>query len=289
MRKRKEKEINDQDVIKSLPHDRKEVFLDLILHHKMKLFSLSCFTFMFFIPLAVDLFFFNYLESIAITNQLYEHLFSLVFYSMAIMIPCMILGFLGFAGAFYAMKKMVWQEDVTVAADFFQGIKESGVRALINGLLFGIALFGLVVGCSYLIIFMKDSPIWCGVGIGALILVFILLGLVTTLNFTQDAYYKNKYLATMKNSFLFVGLINWKLLLVFLLTTGSVIALCVFNFITITIGLLLFAVLNSVVVAVYTLISHSAFDKYVNKEHHPEMVGKGLYKIVENDTEKKEA
>ena len=286
MFKRKEKHIEDKDVLKNLPHDRKEVFMDFIMHRKMTLFGLSCFTFMFFIPLAVDLFFFNYSESIAITNGQYEYLFTLVFYSMAIMIPCMMLGFLGFAGAFFAMKKMVWQEGVSMANDFFQGIKENGIRALINGLFFGIALFGLVVGSSYLLIYLKDSPIWCGVGIGALIIVFILVGLMTIMNFTQDVYYQNHFFITIKNSFYFVGLINWKLLIIFVLSTGSVIALCSFNMITITVGLLLFAVFNSVVMSLYTLISHSAFDKYINEKNYPEMVGKGLYKKVVKDEEK---
>ena len=60
---------------------------------------------MFFIPLAVDLFIFNYLEMLAIASNKNEYLFSLVFYSMVIMIPCMMIGFLGFAGAFYVAKK----------------------------------------------------------------------------------------------------------------------------------------------------------------------------------------
>ena len=86
--------VSDQQVMKSLPQNRKEVFFDLLSHRKMTLFALSCFTFMFFIPLAVDLFIFNYLESVAIAADKKEYLFSLVFYSMCIMLPCMVIGFL---------------------------------------------------------------------------------------------------------------------------------------------------------------------------------------------------
>ena len=53
--------------------------------------------------------------------------------------------------------------------------------------------------------------------------------------------------------------------------------------ITLIIAMALFAIFNSVVIILYTLISHDAFDKYINKEHYPEMVGKGLYK---NNVEK---
>lgn len=278
MFKQEEKHITDQDVIISLPHNRKEVFFDLLKHRKMNLFALSCFTFMFFIPLAVDLFYFNFLESVAIANEMDEYLFSLVFYSMLIMLPCMIIGFLGLAGAFYVVKKIVWQEGTSLSVDFFQGIKENWKHALINGAIFGIVLFGLIMGGSYFIIFSPVAPVWSGIGIGALILLFIVIGIVLSMFFTQDVYYVNPYGTTFKNSFLFMGILNWKLLVLFVLSTGLVVGLCCINMITLGIGLFLFAVFNSVVVLLYTLISHSAFDKYINKEHHPEMVGKGLYK-----------
>ena len=277
--------VSDQQVMKSLPHNRKEVFFDLLSHRKMTLFALSCFTFMFFIPLAVDLFFFNYLESAAIAADKKEYLFSLVFYSMCIMLPCMIIGFIGFAGVFYTAKRLVWQEDINLAVDFFHGIKENWKHAIINGLLFGVILFGVVIGGSYLLIFAPTSPITCGIGIGALILVFLTFGMVIALNFTQDVYYENGILTTFKNSFCFLGLLNWRILVLFLLTTGGLLTLSIFNLITLGIGLFLFAILNSVVIIIYTLLSHSAFDKFINQEHYPEMVGKGLYKIEKEDKE----
>ena len=283
MFKKQEKHISDSEAIRNLPHNRKEVFFDLLMHRKMYMFSLSCFVFMFFIPLAVDLFLFNYLESISLaTEKSIQYLFSLIFYSMVIMIPCMMIGFLGFAGAFYTAKKVVWQEGTTVSVDFFQGIKENWKQALVNGFIFSIFLFGLVVGSCYLIIFMQSKPILLGVGIGALVLLFLAFGMVIALNFAQMVYYTNGFLATMKNSFCLLGLLNWKIFVLYLLTTGGVVALACFNMITLAIGLFLFAILNSVVIILYTLISHAGFDKYINKEHYPEMVNKGLYKKVED-------
>lgn len=282
---RNERHITDKDVMKTLPHNRKEVFFDLLKHRKMTLFSLSCFVFMFFIPLAVDLLYFIFLESVAITNDQSEYLFSLVFYSMLIMLPCMLIGFLGFAGGFYVMKKMVWQEGINLSVDFFQGVKENWKHALINGAIFGLILFGLVVGGSYLYILAPVEPIWSGVGIGALVVVFLFFGMVICINFTQDVYYINNYAITLKNSFRFLALMNWKIFLVFLFSTGIVVTLGFFNMITLVIGLFLFAVLNSVVIALHTLISHDAFDKFINKDNYPDMVGRGLYKEVQQDKE----
>ena len=288
-RKKEEKQISDAEAIRALPHNRKELFFDLLRNRKMTLFVLSCYVFMFFIPLAVDLFLFNYLESMAIASDKLEYLFSLVFYSMLIAIPCVMIGFLGFAGAYHVAKKMVWQEGISTAVDFFQGIKENWKRAMLNGLLFSIFLFALVVGSSYLLIFMRSSPILCGIGIGALILLFIVFGIVISLNLCQDVYYTNGVFATLKNSFCFLGLCNWKVLLTYIFTTGATFTLCCFNMITMAIGLFLFAIFNSVAIILYTLISHSAFDKYINQEHYPDYVNKGLYKKEEVVVDNKEA
>ncbi len=280
--RKEERHITDADVKQSLPTNRKEVFFDLLKYRKMSLFALSCYTFMFFIPLAVDLFYFNYLESMAIVADKFEYLFSLIFYSMLIMLPCMVIGFIGLAGAFYVAKKMVWQEGISLASDFFKGIKENWKHAVINGVIFGLVLFGLIVGGSYLYIYAQVAPVVKGIGLGALILLFLMFGMVIALNFTQGVYYENPYGVTLKNSFSFLGLLNWKVFLIYLLSTGVVVTLGLFNLLTLAIGLILFAVLNSVVIVLYTLVSHSAFDKYINKEHYPDMVGKGLYK---NDKE----
>ena len=290
MFKREEKHITDADAKRSLPTTRKEAFFDLLAHRKMTLFALSTFTFMFFIPLAVDLFYFNFLENVAMMNEKYDYLFSLIFYSMLIMLPCMVIGFIGLAGAFYTVKKIVWQEGISLANDFFKGIKENWKHALINGVIFGILTFGLVVGSSFLLLHFQVEPILCGIGIGALILFFLFFGMSIALFFTQDVYYSNSYGNTMKNSFRFLGLTNWRVLVLFLLSTGGLVALCAINFITLAIGLFLFAILNSVVIVIYTLISHSAFDKFINQEHYPDMVGKGLYKVDTSESvEEKEA
>ena len=283
MFKKEEKHISDSQAIEALPHNRKEVFFDLLKHRKMYMFSLSCFTFMFFIPLATDLFVFNYFESMALyADKPASYLFSLIFYSMLIMLPCMMIGFLGLAGAFYTAKKIVWQEGTMISVDFFKGIKENWKQALLNGFIFGLFLFGLVVGSCYFVMFLKSQPILLGVGIGALALLFLTFGMVIAINFTQMVYYENGFFVTTKNSFCLLGLLNWRIFLLFIFTTCSVIALCCINMITLAIGLLLFAFLNSVVVILYTLISHSGFDKYINKENYPDMVGKGLYKKVED-------
>ena len=280
-RRKVEKQVTDVDVYQTLPRNRKELFFDLVKHRKMTMLTLSFFTFMFFIPLAVDLFAFTFLlHGVDMSTETgIQTYFSLIFYSMIIMLPCMLIGFLGLSGAFYAAKKLVWQEGVMISYDFFKGIKENWKHGLVNGAIFGLILFGFVVGGCYLLIHVDLPPILRGIGFGGLILLMLTFGMIIPLNFTQGVYYQNSYLRTFKNSFSFMGLLNWRVFLTFLFSTGAVIAACcLINIISVGVGLFLFALLNGWVIVIYTLISHSAFDKFINTEHYPDMVGKGLYK-----------
>ena len=276
------KDVKDEEVYKTLPTTRKELFFDLLRYRKMDMFYLASLTFVFFIPLFVDLFYFNYLEMIALATGNEAHLFSLIFYSMIIMLPCMLIAFIGLAGAFYSAKKLVWQELVIPSNDFFRGIRENWKRALVNGMTFGIITFGLVVGGTYLLAYSTLPGYVNGIGIGALIAIFISLGIIISLMFTQDVYYENTYRQTFKNAVSFLALTNWKVMLLFILSSGALVALLAINTITMIIGVVLFALLNYLVIILYTLISHAAFDKYINQENYPDMVNKGLYKKEEN-------
>ena len=285
------KQAVELDGTKKLPHNRKELFFDLLAHRKMNMFSLSSLTFLFFVPLVIDIFIFNFYEISAIMAGNDDQLFSLIFYSLILMLPCMLIGFIGLGGAFYVAKKMVWQEMVFITNDFLKGIKETWKHSLINGAIFGIALFGLILGGSYLFIYSTVEPVICGIGIGALVVVYITIGIILSLFYTQDVYYSNPYRVTFKNAFSFLGLTNWKVILLYICTTLLVTVSCLINTITMIVAFLLFASTNFVVVILYTLISHSAFDKYINKEHYPDMVNKVLYKetISSSIEESKEA
>lgn len=278
MFKRREKQISDQEAINKLPHNRKELFFDLIKNRKMFLFSFSCFTFLFFIPLFIDFLCFSYMELAAYSLGDNDAIFSLLFYSLIIAIPCNIILFIGLSGAFYVAKKIVWQEGITLAQDFLQGIKENAKYFILYSLVFSITLFGLIIGGTYLIIMSSLSPIQSGIGVGILIVVFIIFGILNNFAMTQTVYYKNSVGSNYKNAFIFLSTTNYKSFLLFIFTVGVTTFLCLLNNLFLIISFLLIATLNSVIIILWTLISHSEFDKYINKDNYPEFVNKGLYK-----------
>lgn len=284
-KKRAKKEISDQDAYKSLPKNRKEVFFDLLKTRKMNMFSLSCLVALFFIPLFIDLIYFNLIEMGAMAtlegNDLSRTLFSLMFYSLLIAIPCMIIGFFGLAGGFNVIKKMVWQEGIHMSQDFFQGIKENAKQCILLGFIGGLSLFGMVIGCSYLRIYAEIEPVWCGIGIGALIVQFIMFGIMNLISLAQIVFYSNSFKHTYKNAFSFLMLSNWRSIVAFIFSIGLTVGLCLINSVTLYIALFCFAIFNAWIILLFTLISHKYFDKYINKDNYPQFYEKGLYKSNE--------
>lgn len=276
--KKKEKIISDYEALKKLPHNRKELFFDLLKNRKMFLFSFSCFTFLFFIPLFIDLLYFSYMELAAFSLGDIDVIFTLLFYSLIISIPCNVIVFIGLSGAFYVSKKLVWQEGINLSHDFLVGIKENYKKFILFSFIFSLSLFILVIGGIYLLTTSSYSPLVNGIGIGILIVQFIICGIIINFSMTQAVYYDNKLRDILKNSFVFLSSTHIKSFLLFLLTNCVIVFLCLLNNISLIISFALIAILNSAIIILWTLLSHAEFDKLINKENYPEYVNKGLYK-----------
>ncbi len=275
---RKEKIRKDDLTPKELPHTRWQVFWDLIKYQKFTLLTQSTFSFLFSLPLVADIVFFYILMNISVNQgQSASYQFSLLFYMMVIAIPCMMIAFIGFGGSFEISKKLIFQEGILFKVDFFKGMKNNIKNALLYGFIMGISSFVLVVGVMYLAMLSSASPIVCGIGIGACIIQFIVLGCMGIYFLTQGCVYSNKTKDQFKNSFFLFGLSFLKIAPAFLLTVGLLVAMIMINIITQYIGLFLFALLSGVAIAIYSLICNATFDKYINKEHYPEYVNRGLY------------
>ena len=70
----------------------------------------------------------------------------------------------------------------------------------------------------------------------------------------------------------------------FIVTTGLVVGLMFIDFIAQIVIIIVIAFLSSFMMIAWTLLSHEAFDQYINKENYPEYYKKGLY-INEKDKE----
>ena len=274
---------------KDLPHTRKEIFIDLLKTQKRQMISLSMLLFVFLLPLVVELLIFNlYIISVPLDAENYSAIvFSLFFYMMLIAIPCVMVGFIGLSGLAHVCKIISWQEPILAGPEFFVGIKKNFKHALLFGLIWGISLFILVIGILFMVR-TKDivEQSWLnGVGIGLCIVQFIVLSIVCVYSLTYGCYYSNTFRQVFRNSFVFFVAKFFKNILLFLITIGLIVGLMFIDFIAQIVIIMVIAFLSSYMMIAWTLLSHEAFDQYINKENYPNYYKKGLY--IEKNLEEK--
>ena len=278
---RKIKERKTDLTVKELPHTRREIFVDLIKNQKRQMVSLSMLLFVFLLPLVVDILLFNsFIIGIPVTDPNYgSTVFSLIFYMMIIAIPCSMAGFVGLSGLAHVCKNIAWQNAVLFGPEFFVGIKKNWKQSLVFGFIWGLSLFLLVVGSLFMVRTTADSaqPWVNGVGIGLCITQFIVLSIICVYSLTYGCYYTNTIWQVFRNSFVFFVAKFFKNLGLFILTTGLVVGLMFVDFIAQIVIIIVIAFLSSFMMIAWTLLSHEAFDQYINKEHYPEYYQKGLH------------
>lgn len=277
--------------VKELPHSRKEVFIDLLKHQKRQLVSLSMLTFVFLLPLAVNIILFNQFivgANLSIDDAAVRAstMFSLILYMMLICIPLVMVGFIGLGGLAYVCKNIVWQEGIISGPDFFKGIKKNWVHAMFSGLIWGVSLFIFVVGVLFFARVRESSetPIVFSFGIGLCVVQFIIFSIVCTYSLTYTCYYQNTFREVMKNSFIFFAAKFLKNIILFILSTGLMVGLMFIDFIAQIVVIIFLAFFISFYMVAWTLLSHEAFDQYINKANYPDYYKKGLY-IIDSSKE----
>jgi len=282
MKNKRIKPVKNVDLtVQDLPHTRREIFLDLIKTQKRQMVSLSMLFFVFLLPLVVDILIFGmYMLAIPSDAANYSSIiFSLIFYMMIIAIPCIIIAFIGLAGLAHVCKMIAWQEGILTGPEFFSGIKKGFKHAIVFGFIWAISLFLLVVGSLFLLRSQNSvSMPWLNsIGVGLCIVQFIILSIVCVYALTYDCYYVNSFAQIFKNCFIFFAAKFFKNLLLFVLTTGLVVGLMFVDFIAQIVIILVIAFLSSYMMIAWTLLSHEAFDQYINQENYPDYYKKGLY------------
>ena len=279
MRKIKERKTDFKP--QELPRNRRQIFLDLLKNQKRQMVSLSMLLFVFLLPMVVDILIFNmfiYGASSTDANSA-STIFSMIFYMMIIAIPCSMIGFIGLAGLAHVCKEIAWQNGILTGPEFFIGIKKNWKHALVFGFIWGISVFLLVVGIFFMLRTQQssDAPWVQSIGIGLCIVQFIVLSIICVYALTYDCYYTNTCWQVFRNAFVFFVAKFFKNLLLFVLTIGLVVGLMFVDFIAQIVIIIVIAFLSSFMMIAWTLLSHEAFDQYINLTHYPDYYKKGLY------------
>jgi len=265
-----------------LPTTRKAQFWDILRHQMRIIVSSSMLVTLFALPLFALYIIFNvFIGAAYARGDGTDVVFSLFFYGGLLAIPCLIILNIGFVGAFNVAKKLVFNEGLLLNVAFYYGLKENWkktiIMSVINALSFVLALLGSV----YLLLYYVAAPILVGIGVGLLVVQYIVIGIMTPYYMSQLCLYKNKVVAVIKNSFLFALMklpINFA---IFSLAPGLIIVLMLVNDITAYIAMGLFVFFNFIGVLLWNLFIFRVFDRFINQEHYPDYVNKGLAKKEE--------
>lgn len=275
---RYKKEIKPCDKDAVLPKNRKELFFDILKNDTWLLVDISLMIALFSLPLIIALGG-GYMLFTHIETPSQNEIFSIVFYLSIVLIPCMGLRYLSRAGAFGVMKVRCFNEACIFSAKYLRCIKENGKKFFLAGLVVGVSLFVFLVG-SIWSLYSFTEPLARGVSIGICAVQLLFVYVCAEYSCTSFCVYELKFGEGFRNATFFFGTKILYSILYFLVTLVLPVAICLFSvWGAVAVAIFVCAFGDGVQVLVATLFSHSVFDRYINKDNYPELVGKGLSEV----------
>lgn len=182
----------------------------------------------------------------------------------ALLVPCLMIGFLGLAGSFYVIRKFAWGENVRVFKDFFRGVGKNWLAFLILGLLDGLVIMFFVFNLSFYDVYNLGIPLKaCMITLSSIML--LVMAMITMFWTCQTVAYKLGALTLLRNSFLFSFGTFLQTIVILAVTLGFFGLFFIPGFQTIVIMLFAFFGLSYITCA-WTAYTHYCFDKFLPKE-----------------------
>ena len=268
----------------NLPHNRWQLFGDLLKHRLGFLLKAGLLTALFFIPLFVWNIYmqeeFRLLIGSATEETAYETAVNLLALSntknAVNVLFCGVCG-IGIGGGVYLVQKCAWGE-IVFASEFFVGLKRDFGKNF---------FFGVVIGLSwwlaeYAVRFIPLSTLDGTAAIlmyGVTTVQFALIAVMTCFSVCQNAIYSLSLFSLIKNSFMFAFKGFFPMLGVLLYAVCPMALLLVNNMIVDVIAAALFSVFLGTALLAVVLYSDSLFDRFINRENYPQLVDKNIYRV----------
>ncbi len=270
------------------PVSRFEVFKNIFKNSLGKLVIISLLTFLFALPLFIWLTLSvlainGYVVDYAVADTvLKEQLLIKIFNTKVIMcmvsVPLAVLFSVGLAGAYYVIRKLVWDEGFMLMRTYSHGIKNNAKPFMLSTLFASVIVAICVVGYNYINI----NPMVVGWVKIASFFILILLAILTVIIqmfvYTQIVIYELPLQKIIKNAIIFALVrIPSNIGIMLITALPMIIIFVVPHIISQIVGGFLLAIIGlSFIILVGTLYGHSVYDKYINKENHPEIFEKGI-------------
>lgn len=279
MRKERIRETDFQN--KDKPKTRLQQFGYIFKTRFVELMKISLLQAVFNMPLIVSLVIFYVAVKSATGLNALMTVFLVQGASFLISLPSV---FAGMTGVFYCMKKIIYDEGEFASSSFFVGLREEWKNGLFIGFLAGFSALIAVIGFFFSYFYLSQfDTIITGFSIAILAIQLIVVLMVSYYSIGQVIVYSNPLRFVFKNSFI-MTLIRFPFnLLFFIVYPGIFIALICIIDITMYVGIGLLVFFSTFGHLIWALNDVSAFDKFINKEQHPDFYRKGLAKINTNE------
>lgn len=261
------------------PHTRVQQFFDIVKHQKMNMVKISLLQTVFNAPIMVWAYLYYMFLAAGPSS-----VFKVSVYAGLILIPCIIIANIGLVGTFASLKRIAYSDGMFASSSFFLGMKQEWKKSIVFGLIQGLSAFLLLIGFIFVLV-TKDVNVYLrGFALAMVIVLFLVTTMMNYYSLSQANVYSNRTGTIIKNSFLLSLMRFPKHLLLFVLHPGLIIGLVVGSFCIPSVGqyvgigvLLLFSLFNAFLLFAWKLFTLTSFDKFINKEHYPDYVNKGLY------------
>ncbi len=263
-----------------LPKTRVKALGFMIKHNTIKFINISVLIALFCLPMYI----WGLISSNALNQVMAEEgvtpaeILNVLSFNLTVDFICVFVASFGFAGAFYVLRLIAWDEPVSTFKDFFKGIKYNFKQFLAFALFVGMVNYIFNYYFYAVSLQMADGIMKVVVLMIMLLTVFVLVivlmfavCLSSLYNMRMGTILKTAFLFAFKKLFMASGIVIVSVLPAFIMTYIPVSILNYVGFF----ALVCFGF--SYIVSVWVLYTNGIFDEFINSKSYPDYVRKGLY------------
>lgn len=196
------------------------------------------------------------------------------------LIVCNVIFAVGLAGVMGVLRRLVFQEGVLFWSDFAKSVKENGLTFALVALLLGVMNY-LLQYCMRGAYF--DDGAGMQVAIAACIIVSAVLAFITPMILVQSTLYNMKIWQKTSNAFLLcMRMPHFSLAMIAIDVAPYLLLLIPNEYAYIVLTIILPIVFLPIQATANMLICDSILDRFINKEHYPQIYRKGMFIDAEN-------
>ena len=285
---KKEKKIKPDLTIEDMPHNRLQVFFDVIKVRWDILLYIGLTLFLFFIPLIIALFteniFVSNLYELFVNGNINEETYRINLFQTNLIFTliesiAILLIALPLSGIIRIYRLLCFYEGIVFFRDLFKGIKDNIKQVVVVFIIDVLLFIATKLSINYLIASGNNDFINTIIFFLPAFLFGILILPISLLHILQVSIYNNKYFENVKNSFVLYFKSGFTSFGVTLLLFSPLFLFFINAIYTPIILLSLYALLFTPLAVLFAFLhANWVFDKYINKTQYPEIFDKGIYR-----------